>query len=352
METRSKINNYSLLRLVFASLVILSHGPELLDGNRSRELATRLWGTMSFGEIAVDGFFVISGFLITQSFVNSRTVGSYLFKRVLRIYPAFLVATFVLLSVVAPMAGAHGPVEIWKSLNRAVMLEGPYRAGAFEGLAYPALDGAMWSIAYEFRCYLAVIVLGSLGFFRASWVIAAMSLLMLFATSFAVVPHWVVPYYGAAFGYLPFDVRTGGVFLVGVLYYLERDRIPLRNDLAALAAIALVGLMFFKSTAEPAFAVLGGYLIFWLAEVAWLKPVSLRLKDDISYGVYLYAWPITSLLIFYGIIRSPWLLSGATLVGAAICGWLSWRLVEKPLLSLKGRRISMVGKRPSMPRSR
>jgi peptidoglycan/LPS O-acetylase OafA/YrhL len=339
MDTRRKINNFGFLRLVFALLVILSHAPELLDGNRSRELATRLWGTMSFGEIAVDGFFVISGFLITQSFVSSRSVGSYLFKRVLRIYPAFLLATLTLLFVVAPMAGAHGPVEIWHALYGALTLSEPHRAGAFGGLAYPTLDGAMWSISYEFLCYLAVIFLGALGVLNASWFIAVASLTMLFATSFMVVPHWVVPHV-SALGYLPYNVRTGGVFLVGVLFYIEKDRIPLRNDFAALAAVVLVCLMYFQVTAEPALAVFGGYLIFWLAEVEWLNPVSHRLKDDISYGVYLYAWPIMSLLIYYGIIRSPWPLAAATSAGAVICGWLSWKLVERPFLSLKGRSVS------------
>ena len=261
---QTKINNFGVLRLLFASLVILSHAPELLDGNRSRELATRLWGTMSLGEIAVDGFFIISGFLITQSFFNSRSVGSFLFKRVVRIYPAFIVATLVLLFVVSPMAGAHGSVNVYELIVRALRLEEPSRAGVFQGLHYATLDGAMWSVSYEFRCYLSVVLLGSLGLFRASWFIAMVALILLIATSFSVVPPWTVPHV-PDLGYLPFDVRTAGVFLIGVMFYLERDRIALRDDFAAMAAGAMVVLMFFKPTAEPAFAVFGGYLIFWLA---------------------------------------------------------------------------------------
>ena len=102
-------NNFGALRLFFAVLVILSHSFELIDGDRSREIATRVFHTLSFGELGIYGFFLISGYLVTKSFEKSRSVGEYVFKRVLRIYPGYVVA-FVL----CVMAKVPSSADSWR----------------------------------------------------------------------------------------------------------------------------------------------------------------------------------------------------------------------------------------------
>ena len=139
-------NAFGFLRLIFASLVIVSHTPELVDGNRSRELLTQLFGTISFGELAVDSFFIISGYLIAGSFLKKPVVSSFLIRRIARIYPGFIVASLVCILVVAPLAGASMADILAKSLHSVklmVLLQSPGSSNVFKGTFYPVLNGAM-----------------------------------------------------------------------------------------------------------------------------------------------------------------------------------------------------------------
>ncbi|MDB5685422.1 MAG: acyltransferase 3, partial [Rhizorhabdus sp.] len=85
-------NNIGFLRLMLAGAVIVSHSPGTIDGNGSREPLRMLFDNISLGDVAVDGFFMLSGYLIVQSMMTTPRLIDYLAKRVLRIYPAFILA--------------------------------------------------------------------------------------------------------------------------------------------------------------------------------------------------------------------------------------------------------------------
>ena len=347
-------NNFGFLRLLFAALVIVSHSPELVDGNRSREILTRVFGTLSFGEVAVDGFFLISGYLITQSFVRAPSTLAYLRNRVLRIVPAYLISFALCVAVVAPFAGDSvelSPRALYWLLPQIFSLAPPTIPGVFAGLPYPLLNGAMWTIAYEFRCYLLAAILGLLGFYRPRMRLmlaaAVAALLLLSASGIMESVHIQnVRWFGSARD----DVRLTGVFGVGALYYLFRERIPLTHAGAGLAAIALSGLMFQPMLAEAAYAILGDYLILWCAfKVPVLRLSRLDNSTDISYGLYLYGWPIQTLIIWHDRSVNPWLVCILTLALASLLGYFSWTLVEKPCLSLARRPRPVLEASPAGP---
>jgi peptidoglycan/LPS O-acetylase OafA/YrhL len=330
-------NNFGFLRLLFANLVILSHSFELVDGNRSRELLTRVFGTISFGELGVFGFFLISGYLITKSFQSSHSGVEYILKRILRIYPGYTVAYFLCL-LLAPFVGGNISSLTLKQLTIWIIeLRSPQMDGSFSGLPYSGLNGSMWTIAYEFRCYLLVLALWPLGLLDRK-----LLLLFLVAAALAISSvdvglfRWFPDKLVAIFGDPFWSLRLTAVFGCGALFHLYRDRITFTNVAACLCGASLLIALFFRPIAVPAVAILGGYVLFWFAfNVRSSQLSAIGQRIDISYGTYLYAWPLQNLLVWLYPAIPPWLVFAAATIGAGMLGLFSWLFVERPFLQLK-----------------
>lgn len=342
--TPARDNGFGAFRLLFASLVIISHSVEMLDGTDAREPLHWLFGGYSLGALAVDGFFLISGYLIAASFMSDRL--GYFWKRVLRIYPAFLVCTLICVAVVAPLAGAQlgalTPGDWGRVVYRTLLLKPPEIPGVFTGLPYAGLNGSMWSISYEFRCYIAVAVFGVLGVYRQPRLFLLLTLAALGAmVVFSLPPLDQLEASDRVVGLIGeprVALRLAAAFMTGTCFKLMARRYDGR--IAALCGAATIGLQFVPLLAEPALIVFGGYVLFWAVFDLDSKLLrTLNAKNDISYGVYLYAWPIGALLIWYwrGIPLPALML--LTLAGSVACGAISWFLLEKPALRLKSIRF-------------
>jgi peptidoglycan/LPS O-acetylase OafA/YrhL len=338
----SRNHAFDLMRIVFATLVLLSHAAELTDGNASRELGSRLCGgSMTFGGLAVDGFFLLSGFLIVQSWDRDPELLNYLRKRVLRIVPGYLVA--VILSIAALGLAAPGVNRFFQHLGlrtllSILLLSSPETPPVCPGSAYHLVNGSLWTIFYEFRCYLLVAMLGLLGLLRRRWIcLALVAALLLVVNSFRLLMDLSWSRFLFFTGAPPQVYRLTAVFLIGTCFYLFRDRVRFAPWYAAAAGALIVAVRLFASRKlELAILIGGSYLLFYAGSLSlrWLD--WMRRVPDISYGIYLYGWPVEMLWI--------WSRHGAPWVTFAVCtpicfalGWLSWHLIERPALTLKRR---------------
>lgn len=334
-------NNFGLFRLTLASLVVLSHSFALtLGSNRDEPLARFTHGQLTFGELAVNWFFVISGFLIMMSWSNSRGLVGFLRKRVLRIYPAYLVAVLVCVTIIPLLCGSRhmfpttlDPSELWKALVlRAELpdffLYNPSRT----------TNGSLWSISFEFWCYLGVALLGLLGVARRPWIIPG--LIAVLVGSYITLMHIGWRPGGTLLGVVlgsPFIwTRMAPFFLSGVLFFQWRRRIPLSARVAVLCVCGLV-----LAAALPPYGlaitmpILGTYVVFCAAFSDKFCWPTFGSRVDVSYGTYLYAFPIQQLWIYALAIRSPFLLFSLALPSSLLAGYLSWHGVERHFLQLK-----------------
>lgn len=337
---------FDAMRLLFATLVLLSHAAELTDGNFSRELLSRFTHSgVSFGLFGVEGFFLLSGFLIAGSWERGPHLWPFLRRRILRIVPGYLVAALLstlavgLLAPAAPHFFTHLRGQFLASL---LLLGSPVTPPVLPGQPYALVNGALWTIAYEFRCYLFVAVVGLLAPPRKRlwWLGASVVLIVLhIARPFQqlLVHHPLPPALQPLFGYPQSDVRLFMVFLVGGCFFFFRQEIVFRPRYALLAALFILAVEFFHTRQLELALVLGGsYLLFYLGQrsSSWLRlPAHL---PDISYGVYLYGWPIEVLLIWF-LHPSPWIVFLLATPACLLGGWLSWTFVELPFMRLQRR---------------
>ncbi|MGY2046792.1 acyltransferase family protein [Methylobacterium sp. JK268] len=334
------------LRLLLSSLVIVAHSPEVLDGNRLREPLTRLCGTLSLGDLAVDGFFLLSGYLIARSFDRSDSVLGYLRNRVLRIYPGFIVASFASLALAVALfprlQEAWGVPQVARVLARMVLLLPPTLPGAFADLPVPLLNASLWTIAWEFACYLLIIPIGSLAARHRGPVLAAAVALLVAGCILDMVLRQQAG--GLRVGEqmtVTSWIRFPALFCTGSLFYAYRHRVTFGPGRAALAALGLCVLLPVPALAEAAVAVLGGYVIVFVAfHVRAPRALTTLESWDVSYGLYLYAWPVQQLLARSDPTLAPAALTAFALAASLGLGLASWVLVERPFLRLKARRAS------------
>lgn len=322
-------NNFNLIRLIAAWMVVYGHA-WAITGSGGQDLVTWLTQYKFAGGVAVDVFFVISGFLIAAS-LERNGVRSYLASRALRILPALLVCVALSVFVLGPLlttdAGYWRHPDTWRYLllNGSLWSNAYFLPGVFETLPNHAVNGSLWTLPIEARLYLALLAAGIAGVL----------------TPRRYTPLWAIALAGAyawALWRQPLPevllntAWCAAFFITGTLCWINRGRIALGPWplLALLAAAALTrGTPWFHL---PYFALVC-YGTLWLA----FAPTLPRIRHtDLSYGLYLYGWPAGQLVQAYSPGNALHNVLWTSLLALA-CAAASWFLVERPALRLKRR---------------
>ncbi len=334
IDTRD--NGFDTIRLLAAAAVLVSHSFAL---TAFAEPLEDLGRGVTLGTMAVGGFFVISGLLITMS-AERRGTGPFLRQRARRLMPALLVCVFACTVVGALLTGL--PVgRYWTSLqtvqflgNAVFLPVSQALPGVFTDQPNGAANGSLWTLKFEVACYAVSFAFARLRFARRTILLAG------WIASLILSRHFTGDEGGVWF----FVERTAWLFRfygAGMLLYAFRDRIALRAHWA-LAALALVALSPLVGLFAEAAATLGAYALIVAAYRAprWFRAVTAR--GDISYGVYLYAFPIQQLLVPLSLKSPvPWLTNLALALPLTIlAGVTSWLLVERRFLTRPGDRTA------------
>jgi peptidoglycan/LPS O-acetylase OafA/YrhL len=333
-------NNLDFIRLFLAVLVIFSHSFPLVSTTSDFEPLDRLtrhgW---DLGKEAVVGFFVISGFLVSQSWVRTNNLTRFIEKRSLRIFPGYIAAVAMTILLAVPAVGSIRPA--W----RALLVEGLTLQPLFDhSLLTTAplrwyINGSIWTIRYEYYCYILVAALGIAGLLNKR----AIAVTLFVASYGLTIAARIASEHNKNFsitgiGDLSAWARFLPAFLAGVVWFHFAEVI--RPRFWHVAGAIVITVLLFRFGARLAAEMLIPPTTVWANQYVAFHP-RIRLHNfgrfgDFSYGTYLYAWPIQQVLLFRcpGVFN-PWTLFLAAAPVSVVAGVASWYAVERPLLKLK-----------------
>ena len=345
IPTFKRKNAFDLMRLIMASFVLLIHIPELGGYQSFLDLSKVTRGQTDIGEIGVLGFFCLSGYLITSSFDKTKSVIKFSLNRILRIFPGLWLCLLVVGFVISPLiyyklngnlsgflfTGKGSALDyVLSNFSSKINLTSPIRVLDKLTASDGSMNKPLWTLFAELQCYLITLVLGFFGLFTNKKVFAAIYIIIY---AFYAINILKQGYYGPTYITLGMNLfkKAHIAFLSGMLFYLFEDDFMVDNKILMLVVLFTLSLLKF-----------GGYSLFapLLMSFIFINLFSkfyFHLKYDISYGVYIYHFPLGHLLFVYcGSLNLHPVLFMLLLFGITIpVAFLSYYLIEKPFLNLK-----------------
>lgn len=329
-------NFFTPLRLLFATLVVIGHA--FVVALRDPMLEPPVFFDYTFSYLAVNLFFIASGFLVTKSMLYRGDMAEYSSARFLRIYPGLLVHMLFVMFIIGPLATSLALGDYFTHID---FLKQPFVVlsflsaqmhlpGIFESNAEQMGSAPLWTLRYEILAYIGTAIIFSLGLLKKKWMVLAQfilpSLVWIIAHAFG--------FYDAFPATIQNILRFGIAYGLGAAIYAYRDRLSF-HAVGIPMLIALAALTSKFQVFEITMNLMLGYMIMWAAYIKVPKLNFLQKLSDVSYGVYIYHWCILQLVFMVMPQLSVAVLFAITLPITFILASLSWHFVEKPMLTHK-----------------
>jgi len=333
-------NNFDFLRLLFASFVVLTHSYVLL-GKGDEEFFAHVTG-VQLSSIGVLGFFVISGYLIQQSLQRSPSLQIYFKKRIKRILPALFAVVFFSVFVLGsiftdlPLRLYFTTPSTWLHwlANSFLIPLFPNLPGVFrEHVSTSAINGSLWTLRYEFLFYGVLGLLFVIPVNREKMVYGSLCIAFfvgtLFTNNLDATAHSLNYHLNNFF-------HLGLYFILGSNISLYKDFIFKHKKLLLLVSlVTFIGALSFVKGQSLLFQISFPLLIICVgyAYIPFLNYS--KFVGDISYGTYIYAFPVQQALIAWFHFENPLCLFVPSLVLSSFFGYLSWNIIEKKFIMKK-----------------
>lgn len=327
-------NNICVMKFIAAILVIISHAYPLIYGAEAVDpLCKSLKGGITFGGVAVSVFFFLGGFLNCKSTVKSGSLEEYLRKRIIRIVPPLFFVSFILAFVMGAAVTSLSLSEYYSSkdtylyLLNSIMILRHELPGVFTSSPYNStVNGVLWTMPVEFICYIGCYILYKLGLLNEKKISITAIPIMLIYVVMTIVVGRISPLLASA-------IRPMMLFLIGMFCYIFKERIYIHRATALICLfVSLISCYFgvFDYIGIYFFA----YFLLYAAFGTNRKLSAFGNRAEISYEIYLVAFPIQQLLsIYIGYRISVAAHIILVIVCSIIVGFIVWYICERPLIN-------------------
>ena len=337
-ENNQRPTGFDYMRIILAFSVMAWHTVVVCYGSDAQAAAYRsAWRPLA--ALALPMFFALSGFLVAGSLERTPALTKFLGLRAIRIFPALTFETLIWALIAGPLLSTLTLQQyftdpllyhyLWNVIGH-VQFELP---GLFLDNPSPnTVNGQLWTVPFELECYIALAALAFVGIRKyPSMLVAAV-----FAVSAALIVGKLIKHSGEAtvtVGPLPGHMLVA-VFLAGVFLYLKRQSIRYSLPLFLLSVVlTLVGLSVPLGDSIVGFPV--AYATIYLG-MTNPRATFLHKIGDLSYGVFLFGYPIQQAVVSLGPWAQHWYVNLIMSVPIVLLvALVSWNAIEKPALKLR-----------------
>lgn len=340
-----KDNSFDLLRLIFAVFMLITHSYPLTGIEEKDYLYHLTNGQLWFSYIGVRGFFIISGYLILKSVLRSKNVKEYFLKRFFRIYHALIVVCIISAFVLGPVISKYSLLEYFKSTQPYLYLFSNIQLifnignncilDVFALNPYNCcINGSLWTIPFEILFYVGI---SFLFVFKSSNIVAKKSILIfVFLILFSIrltifdllkINMYVIP--KTVFSFT--NITELGLFFIGgsILAIFDFEMLVFKTRVSILVfSILVLILSCFLNMFELVQYIVLPFFIISLGLIDLKIRTYSELVGDISYGVYLYGFPIQQVLVYLFHLEQTNLLI-LSVICSLFFGFISWKVVEQ-----------------------
>jgi peptidoglycan/LPS O-acetylase OafA/YrhL len=336
-------NNFNLIRFIAATMVIYGHSFPLSCGRGAGDILYNHVG-QSLGDLAVNIFFVTSGFLVTKSLLNRGGLIPFFFARILRIYPALITAMLFCVVIIGPCFTSVSLKEFFSSgqtyaffvhnvllVNKHIQYLLP---GVFGSVPYPdVINGSLWTLPYEIWMYISLAILAAVGLIHKPRVLA-------FLTGAAFCLYDLNSAFSFSMGIADSLLRFLSYFYLGAIAFVYREKIMLYWRVFGtllILCIVTAGTAAFTAALTLATA----YGVFCCAYLPGRALTAFNKIGDYSYGLYIYAFPVQQAVAAVTPGIMPMDMFAVSFVIILLLAIASWHVIEKPALQYKDSYIKL-----------